>query len=62
MHEQQRDSVGNLAFLVDVVLSRKSEEMSLLSYAIGEIIPLTTGAQLAFALMDVFVPLVCEIV
>ena len=46
-----------LAVLVDAIVS-KGDQVSLLSYAIGEFIPLTTGAQLAFAMMDVFVPLV----
>ena len=48
-----------IAYLVDVIVSRKGGQVSLLSYAVGQFIPLVIGAQMVFALLDVFVPLVC---
>lgn len=46
-----------LALLFNSVIS-SGPDVSLLSYAIGQFIPLTTGAQLAFEVLNVFVPLV----
>ncbi|GJE93217.1 M28 family metallopeptidase [Phanerochaete sordida] len=45
-----------LALLLNSVVS-SGPDVSLLSYAIGQFIPLTTGAQLAFEVLNVFVPL-----
>ena len=48
-----------VAYLIDVLISKNGAQVSIWSYAVGEFIPLTTGAQMVFALLDVFVPLVC---
>lgn len=47
-----------VAVLVDEILSKNQHEVSLWSYAVGELVPLTIGAQMVFAMLDVFVPLV----
>lgn len=46
------------ALVTDLALSNPGREVSLWSYVVGQLVPLTTGAQLTFAVLDVFVPLV----
>ena len=48
-----------VALLLNSAVS-SGPDVSLLSYAIGQLIPLTTGAQLAFEVLNVFVPLVSQ--
>lgn len=47
-----------IALLLDSVLPGKNRPVSLLSYAIAQLMPLTCGGQLTYAMLDVFVPLV----
>ena len=47
-----------IALVIDAAVSNKNQEVSLLSYAVGELMPLTIGATLSYAMLDVFVPLV----
>ncbi|CAL1714519.1 unnamed protein product [Somion occarium] len=46
-----------LALLLNSFVSKPGDDMSLLSYALGQLVPLTTGAQIVYQVLDVFVPL-----
>ena len=46
------------AMVLNWLVKPNSEPVSLLSYAIGQLIPLSTGAQLGYEVLNVFVPLV----
>ncbi|KAJ3545708.1 hypothetical protein NM688_g5597 [Phlebia brevispora] len=46
-----------IALVLDLVLTGGQQEVTLWGYAIGQLVPLTIGAQLAYAMLDVFVPL-----
>lgn len=45
------------AMLLNWLVKPSSEPVSLLSYALGQFIPLSTGAQLSYEVLNVFVPL-----
>lgn len=47
-----------LALVVNRIITRPSDPISLWTYAIALFTPLATGAQLTFGVLDVFVPLV----
>jgi hypothetical protein len=46
------------SLLVDRVINKSASTVSLLTYALGQIIPLLTGTQIICTIFDVFVPLV----
>lgn len=47
-----------LALLINSFVTKPGDDVSLISYAIGQFIPLTVGAQMIYSVLDVFVPLV----
>ena len=46
------------ALVLNAVLTNPGDDISLWSYAIGQITPLVTGSTLLYSVLDVFVPLV----
>ncbi|KAK7686297.1 hypothetical protein QCA50_010521 [Cerrena zonata] len=46
-----------LALLVNSFVTNSGDDVSLISYAIGQLVPLTVGAQMICSVLDVFVPL-----
>lgn len=51
-----------IALAVNALVTKPGQEVSLWAYAIGQFIPLTTGAQMLYGVLDVFVPLVSHII
>ena len=47
-----------VGIVLNAILTKPGEEMSLLSYAIGQVAALSVGIQTMYQTLDVFVPLV----
>ena len=47
-----------LALSLNSAITRPGREVSMWTYAVGQAIPLTTGAQMMYGVLEVFVPLV----
>lgn len=50
-----------VALAVNTIAKQPGQDVSLWAYAIGQSIPSTTGAQMMYGVLEVFVPLVCYI-
>jgi hypothetical protein len=48
-----------VALAVNSLVMKTGQDVSLWAYAIGQSIPSTTGAQMLYGVLEVFVPLVC---
>ena len=47
-----------IALAINTVAKAPGQDVSLWAYAIGQLIPSTTGAQMMYGVLEVFVPLV----
>lgn len=47
-----------IALAVNTMIKAPGQDVSLWAYAIGQLIPSTTGAQMVYGVLEVFVPLV----
>lgn len=47
-----------VALALNAIITKPDQDVSLWAYAIGQLIPLTTGAQMMYGVLEVFVPLV----